>query len=112
MPIDTEEKAWPPKDIRTGYSAEYPARYVRSRGKVQFRFNITETTGPEGERHYRFDYAYIDSDGIDKEAVEKVLTENKVSAISAAAIVTESLDKDGKVVNTEWSKEDADLGAD
>ena len=77
-----------------GFSKEYPAPVVKSRGMFQIRYNIKKIPAPDGDGdQYQFEYQYA------KEATEteilKTLSESSVT--SPDEVLTSLLDKDGKL---------------
>ena len=76
-----------------GSSDQYPKRFVRSRGKIQFRFNIEEKnveTDMGIQTSYCFDY--VEAEAANRESILKAMT-----GIDGAEAI---LDTAGEIVET------------
>jgi len=86
-----------------GYSDEHPDVFVRSRGKIQFRFNIQEIPNPnvaDGGQATTYQFEYLYADEAKKESVLSALNDAKVS--DAEAKLNEMLGTDKEVKVTEF----------
>jgi len=78
-----------------GSSDQYPERFVKSRGKIQFRFNIEEKnveTDMGIQISYRFDY--VEAEAANRESILKAMTgiDGAEAILDAAGEIVEAIE--------------------
>lgn len=77
-----------------GYSKEYPAPVVKSRGMYQIRFNIKKIASPDGDgEQYQFEYQYAK----EPNETEILKTLTSASVAKPEEILATLKDKDAKI---------------